>query len=387
MTVDELKSQTRKDLAGMAKTRGVAGWHAMRKDELVKALSRLARKDRRKNGSTRRSSSLNGKRVRSAATNGSSTNGNSPNVRMNGAKTSNPKNKSGSNGNGRHNHQRPLTAGISKNLASENGADAALQDRLFVVAHDAFWLHALWELCPATIQRAEAGLAHEWHTAQPVIRVLDVSADENRRCVEKTVKDVAIHGGINHWYIEVANPPGVYQLQIGYLAASGRFFGMARSNVVTTPEPGACGIVDENWSKTAQQYENGHSQNGKRNGDSRIREMIDQQMRRPMSSHPLTDFLPTGARGGDDDGIDLDMGVELVVFGNATPGARLTISEENVDLREDGSFTIRLSMPEGRQVVPATITSSSGVKQQTVVLAVERNTKHLEARHFDGTEM
>ena len=49
MTVDELKSQTRKDLAGMARNRGVAGWHAMRKDELVKALSRLARRERRKN--------------------------------------------------------------------------------------------------------------------------------------------------------------------------------------------------------------------------------------------------------------------------------------------------------------------------------------------------
>ena len=97
---------------------------------------------------------------------------------------------------------------------------------------------------------------------RPVIRVLDVSADENRRSVEKTIKDVPIHGGINHWYIEVGNPPGVYQLQIGYLTASGRFFGLARSNIVTTPAPGACGILDENWSKTAQRYENGRTKTG-----------------------------------------------------------------------------------------------------------------------------
>ena len=85
MTVEELKSQTRKDLAGMAKTRGVAGWHAMRKDELVQALSRLARRDRRKNGSTapiRRPAAVRPSRHETDPANGNSTNGKSRNVRM-----------------------------------------------------------------------------------------------------------------------------------------------------------------------------------------------------------------------------------------------------------------------------------------------------------------
>ena len=43
MTASTLRSCTIKDLARMAKRRGVNGWHAMRKDQLVRALLRIAK--------------------------------------------------------------------------------------------------------------------------------------------------------------------------------------------------------------------------------------------------------------------------------------------------------------------------------------------------------
>src|SRR3954470_18189437 len=39
MTVDTLKDCNKKYLAQMAKTQGIVGWHAMRKDQLIRALS------------------------------------------------------------------------------------------------------------------------------------------------------------------------------------------------------------------------------------------------------------------------------------------------------------------------------------------------------------
>src|SRR4029077_3612776 len=39
MTVDSLKDCNKKYLAQMAKDQGIVGWHAMRKDQLIRALS------------------------------------------------------------------------------------------------------------------------------------------------------------------------------------------------------------------------------------------------------------------------------------------------------------------------------------------------------------
>src|SRR5262245_48874141 len=44
ITTASLKTQSWKDLADMAKSKGLSGWHSMRKDELVRALVRAAQK-------------------------------------------------------------------------------------------------------------------------------------------------------------------------------------------------------------------------------------------------------------------------------------------------------------------------------------------------------
>ena len=43
MTSASLKDKPVRDLARLAKQHGVAGWHAMRKDQLIRALARKAR--------------------------------------------------------------------------------------------------------------------------------------------------------------------------------------------------------------------------------------------------------------------------------------------------------------------------------------------------------
>ena len=55
-----------------------------------------------------------------------------------------------------------------------------------------------------------------------------------------------------------------------------------------------------------------------------------------------------------------------------------------VDLREDGSFTIRVNQPEGRQVIAFTALSPRGSERRMIILGIERNTKELERQYFDG---
>ncbi len=58
MTASSLRNHSCKDLAQMAKSEGLPGWHSMRKDELVRALVNHARRKQKTGGTAcqRRSS-------------------------------------------------------------------------------------------------------------------------------------------------------------------------------------------------------------------------------------------------------------------------------------------------------------------------------------------
>ena len=57
---------------------------------------------------------------------------------------------------------------------------------------------------------------------------------------------------------------------------------------------------------------------------------------------------------------------------------------EPVKVRADGTFTMRLSMPDKRQVIPVVAASKDGTEERTIVVAVERNTKAMEPRVLEG---
>jgi hypothetical protein len=77
---------------------------------------------------------------------------------------------------------------------------------------------------------------------------------------------------------------------------------------------------------------------------------------------------------------------ELIVHGKTDPTVQLAVKGEPVRLQEDGSFSVRFALPEKRQVLPVVASSNDGVETQTIVLAVERNTKEMEPVFRDPEE-
>ena len=78
---------------------------------------------------------------------------------------------------------------------------------------------------------------------------------------------------------------------------------------------------------------------------------------------------------------------ELIVYGTTEPHATVTLQGEPVTLRNDGTFTVRFSLPDSRQIIPAVASSADGTEERTIVLAVERNTKDLEPMIHDSNEI
>jgi hypothetical protein len=260
------------------------------------------------------------------------------------------------------------------------------------MVRDSYWLHVHWVITSGTIQRAQAAMAEFWHTAKPVIRLFQVETGNTTSSTESHRRDIPIHGGVDNWYIDVPDPPKGYRVEIGYLSSVGKFHSIARSNVVTTPKPGSSDSLDKNWSDVAENCEKifalsgGYSNENARNTDE-IQELFEERLRRPMGS-PMESRYGSGAQleqlGSRE--LEFSLDAEMIVYGSTKSDAYVTLGGEPVKLRPDGTFTVRLSMPDRRQVLPVVACTRDGLKQQTIVLAVERNTKVMEPVQRDNTE-
>lgn len=359
MTAATLRSYTAKDLAQMARERGVAGWHSMRKEDLVRALIRKAK----------RRASEDAKR------HDSPTNGSRPNARKVSPQVQ------------RRISQLQQKLAQVRNLAgveTSPAAAAARHDRLVVMVRDPYWLHAYWELTQRSVERAQAAMGQRWHGAQPVLRVFRIRDD----AAAAHERDITIHGGVRNWYVDVQDPPADYKLEIGYLALDGYFYCLARSNEVSTPPAGTSDAVDENWTAVAENADRIFAMSGgySPQGASReLQELLEERLRRPLGS-PMKTRYGSGAAVREGDQLQFAVDAEIIVYGAVNRDAHITLQGEPVHVRDDGTFAVRLSLPDRRQVIPIVASSYDGGEQRTTILAVERNTKVMEPFVRDVTE-
>jgi hypothetical protein len=364
MSGEVLKECNKRRLAQLARDKGIAGWHAMRKDQLIRALS--ASRPAPSKGSKK-------KKPRPPA--------------VSAARRKKPGNATA---------PPPRRGAVSARRIAPPAADHTLdhacqKDRIIVLTRDSFWLHAYWELSRTTLSRARAALGQDWHEARPILRVMDVSSEDTTSAAERHVRDIPIHGGVNNWYIDVLEPPRSYRVDVGYISRRGKFYVLARSNVVTTPRAGVTDALDENWISVQKQFERIHNPASNGNGSHQpvtaidLRDLFEERLRRPMNSgnHQALTSAPLAPLGKD---FHFQIDAELIVYGTTEPNAKVTLQGEPVNLRNDGSFTVRFSLPDSRQIIPAVAASFDGSEERTIVLAVERNTKELEPMIHDNNE-
>ena len=377
ITTAKLKLRTVKHLAAMAKRKGVPGWHSMRKAELVRALARRAKADALRAAGKGHS---NGRKTASKSGSAKTTKAGRSTSRSRPAM----KRRSGRSQKRLNQIRAKLTQ--SKDLAcradlSGNGKGPS-KDRLVVMVRDPYWLHAYWELTRQSVERARVALGQHWHAARPVLRLSELTRDGTTNTVRKVLRDIEIHGGVNNWYVDVQDPPKSFQIDIGYLTPEGKFLCICRSNGVSTPQTGSPESVDGNWAGVAEDFDRIYALSGgyaDKGSDSDLKDLFEERLRRPMGSPMMTRFgLGAGQSSYGRRDFPFDVDAELVVYGVTDPAAHVSLKGEPVRLQPDGTFSVRFSLPNRRQVLPVVACTSDGVEQRTVVLAVERNTKVME---------
>jgi len=427
MTNASLKEKPVRDLARMARQYGVAGWHSMRKDQLIRALVRKAKARRsapaatlrparpaavkagtsisqqrvamtpqqrvataeprgaghQRNGATGKAASVKAASVKAASVKAAAR----PEVSAAASPAEAPRDPEVVR---RLEEARSRLARI-KSLATppERGKSSkALRDRLVVMVRGPHWLHAFWEVTPRSITRAEAALGQEWHGAKPVLRLLQIESGTQASPSERVVREIEVHGGVKNWFIDVRTPPLTCRVDIGYRAPSGRFHSLARSNAVSLPGGSQGDTLDNHWGDIAGDCDRIYAMSGgfsPENNSTELQELFEERLNRPMGP-PASRRTGDGHQGLPKPELELDVDAEMIVYGATKPGSYVTLQGEPVKLGADGTFRVRVEMPNKRQVIPIVANTSDGAARQTVVLAVERNTKILESHAADTEE-
>ncbi len=356
MTSASLKDKRVRDLARLAKQHGVAGWHSMRKDQLIKALVRKAR------GGLPDAAAEHPAVRRAAASAAPAVD---PAVAQRIAEARE-----------RLERAKSLVTRPEQGRANRGG-----RDRMVLMVRGPHWLHAFWEITPRSIARAQAALGQEWHGARPTLRVLQLENAIQASPSERVVREIAVHGGVKNWFIDVRDPLRC-RVEIGYLAPSGRFHALARSNAVTTPTSSQGDALDSHWGDIAGDCERIYAMSGgfsPENNSPELQELFEERLRRPMGP-PAARQVPADAEEGDEAPVDclLEIDAEMIVYGATQPDAYVTLHGEPVKVQPDGTFRVRVDMPNRRQVLPIVASARDGSARQTVVMAVERNTKAME---------
>ena len=253
-------------------------------------------------------------------------------------------------------------------------------NRIVLMVKDPWWLYAYWEIQPRTERDARRQLLpQEVAGLQSILRVYDVTDVDFPAQPARGSFDIGLSGLATNWYIQVNAPNRSFVVEIGLLTNGGRFIPLARSNRVTTPRFGPSDILDEEWMCSDEDYWKlfgltaglgmGASPSGLK--------LLERRMFSPGLFSPglFSPGLFSPVKVQKKRGFWFWLDAELIVYGGTDPKATVTMQGQPVQLSPDGTFGIRMALPDGTQTIPVTATSPDRMETRTSTPVVTRKTE------------
>ncbi len=253
------------------------------------------------------------------------------------------------------------------------------RDRIVLQIRDPWWLHAYWEVVGPTFERLKRELGEAFNGCSMVLRVYDVSHIVFDGSNAHRFFDTEVGFQANSWYVDTAGPGRSWCADIGLRLADGRFITIARSNTVYTPLAGPSWITDEEWMIPEEAFARLYGMGFGFGRSSPVGKAWQERMRQALFSGILSSpglasmaspvkKIPRGRK------FWFVLNTELIVYGATEPDARVTVQGREIQLRPDGTFSLRFALPDGKQVIPCTAESADGVEERTITPTVTRAT-------------
>jgi hypothetical protein len=301
------------------------------------------------------------------------------------------------------------------------------ETKIVLMIRDPEWIFAYWEIDPAT--RARHGIPLHKHNRQLALRVIELG---DRDEVLDTY-DVAINDYTSSWYVKIRNSSSRYIVELGLQDDAGEFSVITTSNEVRLPRRTISEAQDIQFAEVTDEI---YDQLVHLSGGTRIRERLgsDEFLRslqervtvslgegalfsgglssgdilglsssalQGMSSSLFSGLLSSssllssglfsgglmlGSAGGEADimnassekrgkGFWLEVGVDVIVYGATEPDAKVRLMGQDIELNADGTFRLRIILPDTTIEFPVEATSADGTERRAVKPVVRRHTE------------
>jgi hypothetical protein len=252
-------------------------------------------------------------------------------------------------------------------------------NRLVILVRDPWWIFSYWEIRKdkeeEVVRRIESSGDG---AAKSVLRVYDVTDVNFNGRNAHSYFDIDLKGLATNWYINVGTPDRSWVVDIGIVSKSGNFYTLARSNVVKTPRFGMSDSLDAEWMMPEEEYWKMFSLSGGfgvGKGSLEARELIKRRLEEQITSGAVSSGASFFRKPAGERKFWMVVNCELIVYGATEPDAKLTVQGKPIKLRPDGTFSMRFSLPDGKQVIPVEATSNDGIDRRRITPIVTRKTE------------
>jgi hypothetical protein len=242
------------------------------------------------------------------------------------------------------------------------------QTQIVLMVRDPFWVFTYWELTQSKIDEVRLQLGSDVLAASRLIlRVYNVDNWD--------YFDIDLNEMARDWYIKVPAANASYCVEIGYKTSDGRFLACARSNIVTTPLDRMSDVIDEQW--MVPDWDKIYSLSGGfgiGKSSAEIRELWKKRMEGESASGWVSS-MSSPTKPVPERPFWMWVKTDLILYGATEPSAALTVQGKKVDLRSDGTFSLRFALPDGKVDLPVEAARDDGKERRQAHLKVERKSK------------
>ena len=281
--------------------------------------------------------------------------------------------------------EEPKPSVLPKELPTNYG-----DNKLVLMVRDPWWIFAYWEIQPDLVERVKAEISDDKRgDLRFIMRVYDISYIDFNGKNAHYYFDITIPYGAEKWYINVNGPGRSWIAEMGWLSRDGQFYPVVRSNVVYTPLDGPSWITDEEWAVPEELFNKlyglsvGFGGLGAGLSSAELHKLWNEQVISPIGSGAVSSWggseslmrQQIGPKGKEKRKFWLVVNTELIVYGATEPSAKVYVQGKEVNLRPDGTFTLRFALPDGQQVIPVKGISSDGVDEIVITPVVTKETR------------